>query len=237
MASTQMVDRILKLSRNLEVALSLLPNDSLQSSVNNGSKDESFLFELKVLFSLLDYLTTHDWKCTIANRQASVIRLPRSPGLKRNFSYFVIEHLKTGEIWQIVHGTQIADPFGAPRAPDISLQTNTAGLQPTFSDVKAIWDVKLRGTDDALQDSIINDSEYRSFVWIKDKLQVPWPHSAQDVLEGWPPAFEVCALITNGRRPTENIDVLLADRTSITAQFVDVNTQTFPSRTDYPKLT
>ncbi|MGO4372295.1 hypothetical protein AB4Z21_16295 [Paenibacillus sp. MCAF20] len=196
---------------------------------------ENFLFELKVLFSLLNYLTTHDWKCTVANKQSNVIRLPKSPGFKRNFSYFDIEHSNSGQKWQVVHGTQIEDRLGEPRAPDISLQTENASLSPSYRDVKAIWDAKLRGTDDDVSDNIISDSEYRSFVWVKEKLGIPLPNSTEDVLAGWPPAFEVCSLITNGKCPTENTKVFLADSTSITAQFIDAKTQTFPKRIDHPK--
>ncbi|WP_127587909.1 hypothetical protein [Paenibacillus koleovorans] len=235
MASPQMVDRILNLPRNLQNSMGLLPKDDLYTSVTQRGDADNFLFELKVLFSLLDYLTTHGWRCTIANKQMSVIRLPRSPGLKKNFSYFVVEHTKTGQIWQIVHGTQIEDQFGEPRAPDISLQTENASIQPTYRDIKAIWDAKLRGTDDDLLDNVISDSEYRSFVWVKDKLRIPWPNSTEDVLAGWPPAFEVCALITNGKSPTENVKVFLSDHASITAQFKDASTPTFPRRMDYHK--
>jgi hypothetical protein len=236
MASPQMVNRILDLSRNLRNAMNLLPTDDLYTVDTKRGDAENFLFELKVLFSLLNYLTTHGWKCTVANRQSSsVIRLPKSPGLKQNFSFFIIEHAKTGRKFQVVHGTQIEDRLGEPRAPDISLQTENASLRPSFRDVKAIWDAKLRGTVDDVSDNVISDAEYRSFVWVKDKLGIPWPNSSEDVLAGWPPAFEVCALITNGKCPTENVQVFLADRTSITAQFTDAKTQTFPKRIDHPK--
>jgi len=236
MASPQMVNQILDLSRNLNKVMDLLPKEDIYKSVTTIRDAENFLFELKVLFSLLDYLTSHDWICTIKNRQKmSGIRLPKSPGRKENFSYFMIEHKHSGQKWQVVHGTKIEDPFGEYRAPDISLQTEKASLKPTYRDIKAIWDAKLRGTDADLMDIVISDPEYRSFVWVKDKLKIPWPNSEGDVLDGWPPAFEVCALITNGKSPTENEKVFRSDRVSITAQFMDAATPTFPRRNEHPK--
>lgn len=235
MASPQMVDTILELSRRLGNALGILDDGVQYESIPSSKDKEYFLFELKVLFSLLEHLASHGWEISATNKQMDKITLPRSPGHKGNFTYFCITNKETGGQWQVVHGTQIRDPFDEERAPDISLQRSGASTSPTFKDVVAIWDAKFRGhgdkkADDKKADDNMNDAEYRSFVWVRDKLKIPRPHSSTDPLVGWPPAYEVSALITNGDGPTENERVLLEDAVSVTCWFKDADSPTYPSR-------
>ncbi|QTH42028.1 hypothetical protein J4772_31705 [Cohnella sp. LGH] len=226
-----MVNNIQKLSKNLSQVIGLLPSEDLYGSVAKSTDAADYLFEMKVLFSLLDHMTENSWTGSIENRQHNGdIVLPRKPGLKRNFSYFILENKVTKKKWQVVHGTKIKDPFGELRAPDISLQVEHAGVTPTYKDVKAIWDAKLRGQEDSVARGRISDHEYQSFAWLRENLRVPRPNSADDPLAGWPPAFEVSALITNGDGPTENDQVLLNNGVSITRHFQNATTPTHPPR-------
>ncbi|KAA8782583.1 hypothetical protein EC604_01815 [Paenibacillus amylolyticus] len=226
-----MVKNIQKLSKDLSRVINLLPREDLYTSVANPNYAADYLFEMKVLFSLLDHMTKGGWSGSVENRQGQGnIVLPRKPGLKRNFSYFILENKVTKEKWQVVHGTKIKDPFGELRAPDISLQVGNAGVNPTYRDIKAIWDAKLRGKEDSLTNKRISDSEYQSFAWLRENLRVPRPNSADDPLAGWPQAFEVSALITNGDGPTENDQVLLNNGVSITRHFQNATTPTHPRR-------
>lgn len=231
MASPQMVNNIQKLSKKLSQVINLLPPEDLYGSVANSSDAANYLFEMKVLFTLLDHMTEHNWIGSVENRQRNGnIVLPKNPGLKRNFSYFILENKVIKKKWQVVHGTKIEDPFGELRAPDISLQVGHASNDPTYKDVKAIWDAKLRGQEDLVVSGKISDAEYRSFAWLKENLRVPRPRSAEDPLDGWPSAFEVSALITNGEGPVENDQVLLNNGVSITRHFQNATTPTHPPR-------
>lgn len=225
-----MVMKLERLSKTLGEVLRLLPDEDLAGSTTKPTDALDFLFEIKVLFSLLVYLTEDGWVVEVQNRQGNRIILPRKPGRKANFSYFSIEHSSTGLAWQLVHGTQLEDPFGKLRAPDLSLQLPSASTAPTYQDIRAMWDAKLRGNDDGDIDIPMKDADYRSFVWVRDILRVPCPNDSNNPLDGWPPAFEVSGLITNGLGPTENIGIYINDGVSVTQHFQDANTPTYPSR-------
>jgi hypothetical protein len=64
-------------------------------------------------------------------------------------------------------------------------------------------------------------------------LDVPRPGDADDTLAGWPPAFEVPGLISNGKRPTTSKALLLDKGVSVAAKFNGAGTQCAPSRNEH----
>jgi hypothetical protein len=138
---------------------------------------------------------------------------------------------RAGAEWQLVHGTEILDQFGRPRAPDLSLQTGNAPPDPTLKHVVAIWDAKLRGRTGQARDRPITDGEFRSFVVLLRWLEVPAPGDPAEALLGdFPPAFQVRGLITNGRGPTEPDAVFLDERVAVVEHFQHAGTPCSPAR-------
>ena len=59
------------------------------------------------------------------------------------------------------------------------------------------------------------------------------PLPGKDPLGEWPEAFSVCALISNGRRPTEPEGVLIEAGVSVVEHFRGANTPAWPSRAEH----
>ena len=228
MASAPLVDTVHQISRELRRVASLLPNEDPLQPPPGTKNVPSFLFEIRVLLVLLRALKELGWTITF-ERRSEHIRFVRSPAPKSTGSFFWITKDKSQ--FQITQGTQIIDRHGQPRAPDISLQSGTAGPAPTHGDVLAIWDAKLRGQSGRVTDKRVSDAEFRSFVMVRAWLAPPLP--GNDALSEWPVAFGVCALISNGRRPTEPEAVFIEAGVSVVEQFTDENTPTWPTRADH----
>lgn len=228
MATTSLVSRTEELSKHLKEALQLLPSDDPMGLDEKGRPEASFLFEMVVLHALVVELKARGWTVEAVPRNGKH-RFPRGPALKANHSWIRLE--RDGTKWQLVHGTQIRDRFGKPRAPDLSLQKGDAPLDPEAKHVVAIWDAKLRGESEAAQGASISDGEFRSFLSVLYWLNVPEPGDpAEAPLASFPPAFEVRGLITNGKRPTEPDALFLHEGVGVTEHFATANTPCHPAR-------
>ncbi len=205
-----------------------LPNEDPLRPPSGKKNAPSFLFEIKVLLDMLSALKRAGWTIAV-ERRSGRIRLVRGPAPKSTGSFFRITRAES--TFQITQGTQVKDRHGEPRAPDICLLLGSAGEQPTFCDVLALWDAKLRGKTGRITEDRISDGEFRSFAMVRSWLAPPLPSG--DHLAGWPPAFSVCALISNGRRPTEPIGVLFEAGVSVVEQYAGANTSAWPSRQDH----
>jgi hypothetical protein len=229
MASPSLVDTVHQLSAELRGIANLLPHEDPLQPPPGKENVPSFLFEISTLVALLRALKNQGWTIT-AEPRAGRVRLVRAPARKSTGSVFHIE--KAPRKFQITQGTKVSDRHGEPRAPDICLQRGTASDSPTHHDVLAIWDAKLRGHSGLVTEERISDPEFRSFVMIRAWLAPPRPPN-DEPLADWPEAFRVCALISNGLRPTEPEAVLIEAGVSIVEQFGDEHTPAWPSRLDH----
>jgi hypothetical protein len=224
-----MVSEIQELSKLLSRALRLQPGEK-PLPPRKGKKDTSaFLFEMKVLFGLLLRLRRNGWDIQIVRPyNDGKVSFVRNPAKKTSGTYFIIS--KDGLVFHLVHGTKIQDMHGEPRAPDISLQLPQGGDSPTYADVLAMWDAKLRGTNAGPAEERISDNEYARFAKVREWLQLPRPGTPNDTLDLWPPAFEVSGLISNGRRNTEPETIYFADAVSVVEHYDGPSKQCYPSR-------
>lgn len=228
MASPPLVDQVHDLSEGLRTLANLLPNEHPLRPDPGKKNAPSFLFEIFVLLAMLRGLKRLGWEI-VAQLRDGKVRLVRGPAAKASGSYFRIAREST--VLQVTQGTRIKDRLDRDRAPDLCLQRGDADDKPTFRDVLAIWETKLRGTTGEVTTKRISDSEFRSFAMIRDWLAPPAP--GEDPLSEWPAAFRVCAIVSNGRRPTEPRPVLIDARVSIVENFSDENTAIWPSRQEH----
>lgn len=229
MVAPSLVSEVQKLSKLLGRALELQPGED-PLAPRKGKKDTAaFLFEMKALFGLVLRLRRNGWAIQIVRpRDDGKMYFVRSPAKKDSGTYFVL--LKDERALHLVHGTQIQDVHGKPRAPDLSLQHPQGGSHPTYSDVLAMWDAKLRGTSAKPTEERISDNEYARFAKVREWLKLPRPGGPDDVLSSWPPAFEVSGLITNGCQNTEPDTIYFADAVSIVDHYDGPSKQCHPSR-------
>lgn len=227
MASASLVATVHSLSRQLNEVCRELPGQDPLELFSSKEPVAWFLFEIKVLWILVVQLARDNWTIDIVARDGRFV-YARTPRRKSDVSYFTIR--RGPAAFHLVHGSQIDDVYGQPRAPDISLQHADSGERPHYQHVRAIWDAKLRGESADPDSHRISDQEFARFVLVKEWLRLPDPGGAEDVLEGWPPAFEVSALVTNGRPPSEPSDVLLERGVSVTQHFSSADTPCAPSR-------
>ncbi len=228
MASPQVVDQIRQLSEMMEQIVTVLPQEDPFQPAGEEKPAAPFLFEMKILLELLLALKESGWIIDI-ERPGGRIKFVRSPGKKATASFFRLS--KDGTKRQITQGTRVKDPYDRPRAPDICLQDGDTGLEPTYKDVLALWDAKLRGKRETAAERRVTDAEFRSFAMIRKWLQPPLP--GNDVLGEFPPAFSVCALITNGKKPTEPAAVLLDEGVSVVATYAGVQSAIWPTRQEH----
>lgn len=228
MAPPSLVDSVTGLSKALREIARLLPDEDPLDPPGGKKNAASFLFEIHVVVAMLRGLQDRGWTVRMLP-EASSMRLARAPAPKSRASYFHIS--RDDHEFHVTHGTQVHDRHGEPRAPDISLQRECSGENPTFEHVLAIWDAKLRGSTGRPDHRRISDAEFRSFAMLRDWLDPPRP--GDDPLSDWPPAFTVCALITNGRRPSEPTSVMLEARVSIVEHFQDKDTAATPTRDEH----
>jgi hypothetical protein len=154
-------------------------------------------------------------------------QFPESPARKREYSYFKVVTRRRGMSWDVCHGTKIRDRYDKWRAPDISLQRSSARNQPTWRHVFAIWDAKHRKSNSRR----ITNPEYAYFGMFIRTLRVPRPRTRDGLSRVLPRAFEVSALITNGRFAREPEEHCLDCGFSMVESFIgDVNVSPQPSR-------
>src|SRR5512140_1955207 len=228
MASPSLVRDVQRLSRTLSQVLKLLPGD--EKRIARGKKSASVLFELKVLFSLLAELKEH-FQVEVVSPPGKDFHFCRAPAAKASATYFRLK--RSGNEYHLTHGTKIRDRHDQDRAPDLSLQEASAANDPEWRHVLAIWDAKLRGTSAAPSARRISDGEYARFAKVRAWLDEIPPRPIDDVLDLFPPAFEVCSLITNGQGPSEPPNVLFEDRVSIVEHFADARQPCKPTRREH----
>jgi hypothetical protein len=153
MASASLVDQVDAMSKRLKQIARLLPNEHPLRSPKGQKNAPAFLFEFKILLEMLRALKQAGWTITVERRDGQ-IRFARAPRSKSTSSFFRI--VKAGTAFQVTQGTQVADRHGEPRAPDICLQAGQAGENPTYKDVLAIWDAKLRGRTGRLLEKLMD---------------------------------------------------------------------------------
>jgi hypothetical protein len=221
-------DAILELSEDLRRVVRLLPSEDPLLPPDGKKNAASFLFEMRVLFTLLVALRSMGWTIEV-KRRAGAIVFVRAPALKATGSYFHLR--KADQEWHLTQGTKVVDLHGEERAPDIALEHPTSGDDPTFRHVAAIWDAKLRGTAWREDAHRISDQEFARFALVRKWLSAPVP--GKDPLESWPAAFQVCGLITNGQRPSEPASVFLEAAVSVVEHFPEATDACWPSRADH----
>lgn len=229
MASISLVDRVHELSERLAGVLSLLPSEDplLRAS---GEKDTAdFLFEIVVLTELLVGIKPRATVSVV--RRSDKIVLARKPAKKRNKTYFIVTF---GEIkYELLHGIKVADRFTGTQAPDLTLQAASGDDEAEFSKVRAIWDAKLRGETGLAASERVSKGDLTSFLHMLDALAVPTPGDPRDVLDGWPKAFEVSGIISNGALPFAPRKLFLEKGCSATESFVDFSSHCQPSRAEH----
>ncbi len=228
MAATPLVNDIHRLSRDLGRLCSLLPGQDPLALFSSKKPAAHFLFEVKVVWCLLARLANDQWSIEPVPRGGRFV-YAMSPAAKRNVSYFMIRY--GTDSYHLVHGAQIDDAHGEPRAPDISLQSKDGREQPTYEHVLAIWDAKLKGTTGAPTNKRVTDAEFARFAKVREWLRVPRPGDPRDILASWPAAFQVSAIITNGQPPSEPDSVFLECSVSVVKEFQSADSPCVPSRT------
>ncbi len=237
MAASSLVGEIHRLSKSIGKVLGNLPGiDPLGSESRKSTT--AFLFEVRVLWILLLELERAGWNIQ-THPKSGRFTYARAPAKKGNRSYYKISN--GPHTFHLCHGTMIVDRHDQPRAPDISLQSSDAGDDPTYEHVLAFWDMKWRGRltpsspSEFHSDDTVTDQEFARFALLRKWLEPPAPGSASDVLDDWPPAFEVVGIITNGRMPTEPESVFLECQVSAVEHMASVEDQTQPTRTEHIK--
>ncbi len=232
MASISLVEQVKRLAAALTSIVDALPPltaDEFDPEQRDAS-NAAFLFELKILYTLLAKLAADGWQVRV-ERKGTRVHFVRRPLPKAQASHFLIARL--GAQYQIVHGTQVKDIFGEPRAPDITLQKGDASETPKWDDVIAMWDAKLRGTTSAPCENRVDDKEFARFVQVMELLQVPDVHGSDVPLADLSACFEVTGIITNGRGPTEKPHFFYWYGASVVEQFLNANSATAPTRAEH----
>lgn len=230
MATTSLVDRAHELSQNLANALRLLPPDDPLWREDGKNDVADFLFEIVILTEMLKALSAK-FSIDVVRRKNGNIVLARKPASKLQKSYFVIKI--AGQEYQLLHGIDIRDRFGSTQAPDFSLHDDTSDDTADHRNVLAIWDAKLKGDTADHHAARVSKPEVAEFLHMLDMLSVPKPGDNRDVLDGWPAAFEVSSIVSNGKLSTHPPQMFLEKGGSLTEHFTNANTPCQPSRSQH----
>jgi hypothetical protein len=234
MATPLLVNQVHSLSRRFQDLLRLLPDEDPLEPRPGVKNAAPFLFEVEVMLELFKGLRGAATRARIKLvRRSGECVLARAPRAKAEVSYFRLV-MQRGE-FQLVHGAKVADRFGTPRAPDLCLQRKEATDSPMHDDVLAIWDIKLRGESGDAESRRVSKGEFGYFVLLADVLAVPAPGPRVEFLRGWPSAFQVSGLITNGLAPLESDDLLLEKGICVVDQFSGQGSQGAPTWGDHVK--
>lgn len=234
MATSSLVDRTHELSRKLGALLRILPTDDPLHRTDLKKDASSFLFEVVVLIELLLNLSEAGL-VTVVRRSGHIV-LARAPASKRKKSYFICT--LGGRSYDLLPSIDVADRMGGTQAPDLTLHDHIPETQlPDYSNVRAIWDAKLRGETGAVDNEPIAKGEFATFLLMCDLLSVPKPGESRDVLPEWKSAFDVSALISNGRIPHQSLVFMIEKGISVTELFVTRSTQCKPLRHEHLAVT
>jgi hypothetical protein len=229
MAKPKLVDRVHEFGAALARVLRLLPTDDPLHRSGRKRDVASFLFEVRVLTELLVALNRIGRIDVV--RRGRYIVLARAPANKSSKSYF--EVTVQNRTVHLCPGVKVVDRHGSEQAPDLTLQHPDSGESPTFRHVLAMWDAKLRGESGRPDASALTKPEVAEFMYMLDVLEVPSPGKSREALAGWPAAFEVSALITNGRRSAHTDALLYEKGFSETEAFVDAQTACHPTYAEH----
>ncbi|MFC1924053.1 hypothetical protein ACFLXA_01630 [Chloroflexota bacterium] len=106
---------------------------------------DDFIFELYVLFELIIDANNYYDIVYVQGRGDKRDRFPQKPANKKDWPKFEIYEKQVHVLqWQVCAGTIVKDIHDIERAPDISIQSNTASDDPRYTDVELIWDAKYR---------------------------------------------------------------------------------------------
>jgi hypothetical protein len=180
-------------------------------AVDLGSAEGNFLFELHCFFSCaVDASQSFSLSVggnTIRVGRGLKARWPRGPGLKVNFSYFILRNAVSGvSVFQLCPGVNVTDKFGKERSPDISLQKPGAGSNPTFNDLHSLWDAKytIRPTR-PLSDVAVSDFIYTVEAFGRPSPPAVWKAGVKNLSNTSGRPWTRSGLITNGQHSTEPI--------------------------------
>jgi len=232
MASPSLVVAVRELADRLRAILRALPRDEDPFEPKPGRKAApSFLFEMVALVGLLQALKDRGWAVREALPRQRPLRFLRAPGRKDGTTYFEVQ--KGDTRLQVVHGSELRDAFNFTQAPDISLQRGTASTDPTYGDLIAMWDMKLKGRVVGPVDSRIEKTDLGTFVWMRRQLRLQPPGLADDVLDDFPAAFSVSGLIGNGNQPFVSAESLLEEGVSCVAPYETAASPAKPTRSEH----
>lgn len=232
MASVSVVSDVRRLAAALSSVVQALPPPTAHEfdPEKRDANNAAFLFELKILYTVLARLAADGWQVWV-ERKGARIHFVRRPMPKAEASHFLIE--RAGAQYQFVHGTQVEDIVGEPRAPDITLQKGNASENPKWGDVIAMWDAKLRGTTSAPSDKRVDDKEFARFVQVMELLHVPNVHDSDVPFAELPACIEVSGIITNGRGPSEKPPFFFFYGASVVEQFLHADSPMSPTRAEH----
>ena len=190
----ELVLRVRQAARKLSIASKWI------DSGENFKIEDSFIYEMYVLFCLIEDLARNYQIEYDAGMGEKAHEFPRAPAKKQGRPKFIIKEKKKGEIvFQICAGTKVKDKYHRFRAPDISFQKAKTGDNPDFRNLALVWDAKYK-IDNRKR---ISDSEFAKFsrLILMFKLQLSSaPIIKLDSLNG----MEGNCLVTNGRQTTES---------------------------------
>lgn len=194
-----------ELLKKLGRAEKRLRNASVWNSTKNpvSTEEAPYLFEFLCFLELCLNLE----KCCdleIVQRKEKkidVTRWPKSPALKKNYSYAKISHKKQALKLDLNPGIRITDQDGKDRAPDFSITQPTGDQTPLASEVLEIWDAKYSSKDGPLSDKEVSD-----FLFTAQQLGFPRAPSAL-VQSLAAKEFKRSGIITNVQESTEPVAV------------------------------
>lgn len=80
----------------------------------------------------------------VENLKTDSLALPMAPANKAKYPYLVASNTDADDVFQICLGTNIMGPDGETYAPDLSVQSPSATLDPVGDDVAFAWDFKYK---------------------------------------------------------------------------------------------
>jgi hypothetical protein len=214
--SKTLLEQLTEVSEKLKVA-----STWRRSRKHVDAADDNYVYEILCLFLIADAAGS-SFRLTVAGKFASgpgVVALwPRSPGLKKNFSFFEMRgkgvEVTGNLLFQLCPGVKINDRHGKDRAPDANLLQGSATDNPSWKDLLACWDAKF------VLDPVsrLADSQVSDFIHTHQQLGAPTaPPSWVHAIAG--PAFRCSGLLTNGRPSTEREEALSENGVQETSGF------------------
>ncbi|WP_321960047.1 hypothetical protein [Paraburkholderia sp. J7] len=176
------------------------------ASVWNGSKSAVSIDSSPYVFELLCFLELcvnleYSHALEFVKRKSGgkdIIKLPKAPGNKANFSYVkILKKNENTHEFDLNPGINITDNDRKDRAPDISITAITGDRTPNVGEVKEIWDAKYSAKDGRLNDKEVSDFFYTA-------QQLGFPRDPSALAKNLPAKeFNRSGIITNTKPSTE----------------------------------